>query len=142
METAMNRLKSLALVFTMIIVPLAQLAQARPQQNAVDNTAKIKTEIAKRVDHKKTRVKVKLRSGEEVKGQIDQAGDDKFTLIQDKTGKRIELAYSDVAKVSGRGMSSLTKIGIATAIGAGVLAIVVIVALKNFDPFSGGITVR
>jgi hypothetical protein len=137
----MNRLKSLTLLFTMIIVPLAQLAQARPQQNAVDNTAKIKSKIARRVDHKKTHVKIKLRSGDELKGQIDQAGDDKFTLIQDKTGRKIELAYSDVAKVSGRGMSTFTKVGIAAAIGAGVLAIVVIVALKNFDPFSGGIRI-
>ena len=137
----MNQLKSLALVFLLVVLPLAQIAQARPQSSAVDNAAKVKAEIAKRVDHKKTRVKIKLRNGEELKGQIDQAGDDKFTLIQDKTGKKFELAYSEVAKVSGRGMSTLAKLGIATAIGAGVLAIVVIVALKNFDPFSGGIRI-
>lgn len=141
----MLQLKSLAVVFLLVVLPLAQIAQGRsqtrPQSSAADNTTKVKSEIAKRVDHKKTRVKIKLGTGEELKGQIDQAGDDKFTLIQDKTGKRFELAYSEVAKVSGRGMSTLAKVGIVTAIAAGVLAVAVIVALKNLDPFNGGIRI-
>jgi small nuclear ribonucleoprotein (snRNP)-like protein len=135
----MNQMKSLALAFTLIVVPLTQAARA--QATAVDNTAKVKSEIAKRLDHKKTRVKIKLRSGDELKGQLDQAGDDNFTLIQDKTGKKIELAYTEVSKVSGRGMSTFAKVGIVAAVAAGVLAVAVIVALKNFDPFSGGIRV-
>jgi hypothetical protein len=135
----MNRLKSLALTLTLIVVPLAQSAPA--QSGGVDNTAQIKSEIAKRVEHKKARVKLKLRSGAELKGQLDQPGDDKFTLIQDKTGKKLELAYSEVTKVSGRGLSTFTKVGIVAAIAVGVVAVVAIVAVKNFDPFSGGIRV-
>lgn len=94
----MNQLKSLALVFLLVVLPLAQIAQARPQSSAVDNAAKVKAEIAKRVDHKKTRVKIKLRNGEELKGQIDQAGDDKFTLIQDKTGKSLNSRTAKLQK--------------------------------------------
>ena len=135
----MNRLKSLALTLTLIVVPLAQIA--RGQSGGGDSTARIKSEIANRVEKKKARVKLKLRSGEELKGQLDQPGDDRFTLIQDKTGKKLEIAYSEVTKVSGRGMSTFTKVGIVAALGVGVIAIVAIVAIKNFDPFSGGIRV-
>lgn len=139
----MNRLKSLMLALTLIVMPLGQIARAHPQSNGVDNTAKVKSEIAKRLDHKKTRVKIKLRNGEELKGRLDQADDDKFSLIQDKTGKKIELAYNEVTKVSGRGMGTFTKIGIVAAIAVAVVAVAVVVALKNFDPFSdGGIVPR
>jgi hypothetical protein len=86
-------------------------------------------------------VKIKLRSGEELKGQLDQPDAEKFTVIQDKTGKKLELAYNEVTKVSGRGMSNFTKVGIVAAIAVGVVAVVAIVAVKNFDPFSGGIRV-
>ena len=91
----------------------------------------------------KTKVKVKLRTGEEVKGKIDQSDDNGFTLTQDKTNKQMQISYAEVEKVSGRGgLSTAAKIGIIAAIAVGVLAIVAIVAVRNFDPFSGGITVR
>ena len=134
----MNRLKSLTLAFLLIFVPLARAAQAQPQSGAVDQTAKVKSEVAKRVDNKKTRVKIKLGNGEELKGRIDQAADNTFTITQDKTGKKIELVYSDVAEVKGRGMSTFTKVGIVAGVAVVVLAVAVVVALKNFDPFSNG----
>jgi hypothetical protein len=61
---AMNRLKYLTLAFLLIFVPLARASQAQPQSVTVDQTAKVKSEVAKRVDNKKTRVKIKLRNGE------------------------------------------------------------------------------
>ena len=89
--------------------------------------------------HNKARVKIRLRNGEELKGRIDQAGDDTFTITQDKSGKKIELAYGEVAEVKGRGMGTLTKVGIVVGVAVVVLAVAVVVALKNFDPFRGGI---
>ena len=141
-ENAMNRLKSFALALTLIVVPLAQMAQGQTQTSDGDDDAKVKSEIAKRVAHKKTRVKIKLRDGGEVKGNIDQANDTGFTLTEDKTGKRLDLSYNSVEKVSGRGMSTLTKVGIAVGVGVIVVGIFVAVAIKNFDPFKGGITAR
>ena len=134
----MNRVKSLTLAFLLILMPLARAAQAQAKSGAVDQTAKVKSEVAKRVDNKKTRVKIKLRNGDELKGRIDQAADNTFTITQDKTGKKIELVYSDVAEVKGRGMSTLTKVGIVAGVAVVVLAVAVVVALKNFDPFSNG----
>jgi hypothetical protein len=130
------------LALVIAIVPLAETARGQSQSTDDARIAKVKADVARRLANKKTRVKLKLHDGGQLKGRLEQAGADGFTVIEDKTNKKIDLLYSAVDKVSGRGMSTLTKVGIATAVGVGVLAIVVVVALKNFDPFSGGITAR
>ena len=129
----------------LVLAPLIRVAQAQaqPQSRDEQKTASIKAEVAKRLASKKTRVKIKLLTGEEVKGQINQSEENGFTLTQDKTNRQVQISYADVEKVSGRGsLSTAAKIGIIAAIAVGVLAIVVIVAVRSFDPFSGGITVR
>ena len=131
---------SVALMF--VLMPLVRVA-AQTQAADAERLAKVKAAVAKRVADRKTKVKVKLRTGEEVKGRIDQSDDNGFTVTQDKTSKQVQIAYADVDKVSGRGgLSTGAKIGIIAGIAIGVLAIVVIVAIRNFDPFSGGITAR
>lgn len=138
----MNRLKSLILALTLIAVPLGQIAHAHPQSNGVDNTAKIKSEVAKRLVNKKTRVKIKLLKGGELKGRIEQADDDSFTITQDKTGQKIELAYSEVDEVKGRGgLSTGAKIGIIAGVAVVVAAVVVYVGIRNADYFRGGIRI-
>jgi small nuclear ribonucleoprotein (snRNP)-like protein len=99
-ETTMKGLKSLALVLTLIVVPLAQVAH--PQAHGVDNAARIKSEVAKRLANKKTRVKIKLVTGEELKGRLDRADDSAFTVIDDETGRKVDVAYNAVEKLSGR----------------------------------------
>lgn len=132
-----------SITFVLICVPLTRMAHARSQTGDSQKTAKVKAEVARRVAQKKAKVKVKLLNGEELKGQIDQSDDNGFTITQDKTNKQMQISYAEVERVSGRGgLSTAAKIGIIAAIAVGVLAIVVIVALRNFDPFSGGITVR
>jgi hypothetical protein len=124
-------------------MPVTRLTVSAQSGTADVQTTKVKAEVAKRVANNKTKVKVKLRTGDELKGQIDQSDDSGFTLTQDKTNKPVHISYAEVQKVSGRGgLSTAAKIGIVAAIGVGVLAIVVIVAVRNFDPFSGGITAR
>jgi hypothetical protein len=132
----MNKLKSLTLMALLILLPLARVAQA--QTGAVDQTSKIRAEVARRVDNKKTRVKIKLLTGEELKGRIDQAAGDVFTVTEDKTGRKVDLKYSEVAAVKGRGISTLTKVGIVVGVAVVVVAIAVVVAVRNFDPFSNG----
>jgi hypothetical protein len=136
------KIKSLLLALMLALVPLAQRAPAQTQTSDGDSVAKVKSEIAKRLANKKTRVKIKLLDGSEAKGNIDQANDAGFTLTEDKTGKKLGLPYNSVEKVSGRGMSTLTKVGIAVGVGVVVVGVFVAVAIKNFDPFEGGITAR
>lgn len=103
--------------------------------------AKIKNAINKRVTDDKTKVKLKLRDGSEVKGRLNQASDASFTLTNDKGSQPMTFAYANVQKVSGRGMSKGAKIGIIAGIVAGVFAILVYKAIKDFDPFAGGIRI-
>lgn len=138
-----TKLMIVGLALTLLVMPVARLTAHAQSGPADAQTAKAKAEVAKRMANKKTKVKVKLHSGEELKGQINQSEDDGFTFTQDKTNSRVKVSYADVEKISGRGgLSTAAKIGIVAAIAVGVLAIVVIVAVRNFDPFSGGITVR
>jgi len=132
--------KSLVLALMLFLTPLAQTARAHPQTNP-DQSAKIKSEVAKRLANKKNHVNIELRNGDKLKGRIEQADDNKFTIRQDKTGNKIDLSYSDVQKVKGQGLGTGAKIGIAVGVAAAVVAVVVVVALKNFDPFSGGIRI-
>jgi small nuclear ribonucleoprotein (snRNP)-like protein len=138
-----RKITIVGLAFTLLVMPVTRLTVQAQSRAADAQATKVKAEVAKRVANKKTKVKVKLRSGEQLKGQIDQSDDSGFTITQDKTNSQVKIPYADVEKVSGRGgLSTAAKVGIIAGIAIGVLAIVVIVAVRDFDPFSGGITVR
>ncbi|MGH9970861.1 MAG: hypothetical protein ACREBG_24135 [Pyrinomonadaceae bacterium] len=134
-----NKLKVLSLAFILTVAPLAQLVRAQGPASDVEQTAKIKSEVTKRVSKNKTHVKIKLKDGSELKARITQAGENGFTVTDDKTGKQIEVAYSDVAAVKGRSLSTGLKIGIILAVAVVALAVIGIAAVKSIDPFGGGI---
>jgi sRNA-binding regulator protein Hfq len=135
------KLKSLALSAMLVIAPFLQIAKAQAQTDA-GNAARIKSEVTKRIANKKTHVNVVLLNGDKLRGRIEEADDDSFAIRQDKTNQKIELSYTDVSKVKGQGLGTGAKIGLIVGAAAVVLAVVVVVALKNFDPFEGGITAR
>jgi hypothetical protein len=149
-----RKLWVLTLGFALCFVPLSRVAAQSPngqssqsqtdQPSKLDQEiAKIKAAIGKRVKDDKSRVKLKLRDGSEVKGRLNQAGDDVFTFTTDKSGQQTSLSYADVQKVNGRGgLGKGAKIGIIAAIVAGVAAIVLIQASRNFDPFKNGIPIQ
>ena len=76
---------------------------------------KAKQEVEKRGVGQRSRAKIKLRDGSEVKGYISKISDTSFE-ITDKAGNPVNIRYSDVAKVKNPGLSRTAKI----AIGAGV----------------------
>ena len=102
----------------------------RAQQ--LDQTAKVKAEVVKRLNKKEGHVKVKLRNGSEVRGHITQTSENGFTLANEQTKASSDIAYADVQNVEGRGMSKKKKILIATGVGAGVFIAVVAYALTHF----------
>ena len=121
-----------ALLHVTNITPGLALGQTREGDRRVE---KIKASVAKRGTGEKARVTVELHSGSKLKGHISQAGEDSFTLIEDKSGQTKVLAYSDVDQVKGRGGLSLAaKIGIGVAFFFGALAILYGAACGN-DPF-------
>jgi hypothetical protein len=124
--------------------PNGQSSQSQADQPSKldQEIAKIKAAISKRVADDKDRVKLQLRDGSEVKGRLNQASDASFTLTNDKGSQPMTFAYADVQKVNGRGLGRGAKIGIIAAIVVGVAAIVVIKAVRDFDPFENGIRLQ
>ena len=66
-----------------------------------------------------------------MKGRITQSGDNSFTLTDEKTGNKSDIAYADVVNIEGRGMSKKKKMFIAIGAGAVVLAAVTAYALTH-----------
>lgn len=125
-----RRLLTLSLAFAIILTPLGPLAHAKKRSDETPD--KVKAEVESRLRKKEEHVKVKLRSGSQVKGRITQTTDNGFTVVEDKSGARTEIAYADVANVEGRGMSKTKKTLIGVGIGAGVFIALVAYALTHF----------
>ena len=117
------------------LAPLGPAAHAQQQTSDINETAKVKSEVARRINDEKERVKVKLRNGSELKGRITQSSENSFTLTDEKTGSKTDIGYSDVAKLDGRGMSRMKKFGIIAGVTVAVLVVLVIIAVNNFDLF-------
>ena len=122
-------LTTLFLAHAIVLSTLGPAARAQSNLNA---ETKAKAEVVDRLNKKETRVKVKLRNGSEVKGRITQSSDNSFTLTDEKTGSRSDIAYADVVNVEGRGMSKKKKTFIAIGAGAAVFAALVAYALTHF----------
>ena len=112
-------LTTLFLAMAIAVCPLGSTARAQQQ---FDQTAKVKAEVVKRLNKKEEHVKVRLRNGTEVRGYITQTSDNGFTLSNEKTKTGTEIAYADVQRVEGRGMSKTKKIAIAVGIGVAIFA--------------------
>ena len=125
-----RRLLTLSLAFAIVLTPLGPAAHAK---NKPDQTPdKVKTEVETRLRKKEEHVKVKLRSGSEVKGRITQSSENGFTVIEDKSGNSTQIAYADVSNVEGRGMSKTKKTLIGVGIATGVFIALVAYALTHF----------
>lgn len=124
--------RTLTTLFLAYALVLSTLGPAARAQSSLNTETKAKAEVVDRLNKKETRVKVKLRNGSEVKGRITQSSDNSFTLTDEKTGNRSDIAYADVVNVEGRGMSKKKKTFIAIGAGAAVFAGLVAYALTHF----------
>ena len=136
-----RRLLTLFLAFAIFLTPLAPAVYGKKKPDQPPD--KIKTEVESRLRKKEEHVKVKLRSGSEVRGRITQTSDTGFTVVDDKTGAHTQVAYTDVANVEGQGMSKKKKgfIIAAVVVGVGVTALVLALHSLNNSDF-GPIVIR
>jgi hypothetical protein len=134
-----EKLRVFSLAFMLVLAPLARFVRAQPQANGARKTARLRADVSKRVASRNTRVNIKLLSGAELKGHIEHADDKGFTFTEDKTGKNWSIAYSEVNNVKGRGLGTGAKIGIIAAVTVGLLVTVVVLGMRNFDPFKNGV---
>jgi hypothetical protein len=113
------------LVVSVLVFNGAVDAQAAKTQDGSES-AKVKAVVQKRGVGEKSKVKVTLRSKEEVKGYISKIEDGSFDVTDSKTGQVTTIQFVNVEKVQGPGLSKGAKIGItvgvAVAIVAGVFA--------------------
>ena len=124
--------RTLTTLFLVHALVLSTLGPAARAQSNVNAETKTKAEVTDRLNKKETRVKVKMRNGSEMKGRITQSSDNSFTLTDEKSGNRSDIAYADVVNVEGRGMSKKKKTFIAVGVGAAVFAAMVAYALTHF----------
>jgi len=113
-------------------------------KDPVPQAEKIKMKVAKMGTGEKAKAKVKLHSGEKLKGYISSAGENDFVLTDKKSGKTTTIAYADVDEVGKPGLSQGTKIALIVVVAvvatAAILAAVVVHGLNNLN--IDGITAR
>ena len=124
--------RTLTTLFLAHALVLSTLGPAARAQSTLNAETKAKTEVVNRLNKKEPRVKVRLRNGSEIKGRITQSSENSFTLTDEKSGSRSDIAYADVVNVEGRGMSKKKKTFIAIGVGAAVFAAMVAYAFTHF----------
>ena len=126
-----RRLLTLFLAFAIVLTPFGPAVYGKKKSDETPD--KIKREVETRLRKKEEHVKVKLRSGSEVKGRITQTSDSGFTVVEDKTGGSSQIAYADVSDVEGRGMSKKKKGFIIGAVVVGLAVTAVILIATSLD---------
>jgi sRNA-binding regulator protein Hfq len=126
--------KFLSIGLTGLLIFFADSAFVSAQTNAANNKThveKIKKSILKRGTGEKQRISVKMLNGTKMKGYINQAGEDSFTLTDSNTSQSTVLAYRDIAKVGSSGLSKGAKIALGVGIASAATLIVLYVAFQN-----------
>ena len=134
-STTMFNTKSflIAVAISMLQVSVRPVFAASQDKAETQWVAKVKSDVARRGVGEKAHVKVKLRDKTEVKGYISQAGEDDFVVADSKTNAKTTIAYRDVSKVEGKGLSLGVKIGIGVAILVVVVVVVAVAASNSLD---------
>ena len=132
-----DRMKLVALVLVIALASSSPALQAEPATDATNqtldstNAAKIKAEVQKRGIGKQARVKVTLRNDTEVRGYVSQIEDASFQVTSPKTQGVTTVAYADVKKVRGPGLSKVASIAIGIGVIAGVLILIAFLLPKG-----------
>lgn len=116
----------------LLIVLLANIAYpsrafaADTQEKEAKFAQKIKRELEKLGTGSDARVEVKMRDKTKLTGHISEISYEYFVVVDDKTGSRTTITYSQVDKVKGYNLSTGAKIAIGVGI---VMAVIYIIAL-------------
>jgi len=122
-----------ALAGILILTTALTPALAGSKAKEASPVEKIKAKVAKRGVGEKARVSVRMQNGTQLKGYVSQAGEDSFVVTDSKTGQATTIAYREVEKVKGKGLSTAAKIGIGVAIGVGATVAALALALRGAD---------
>jgi hypothetical protein len=102
-----------------------------PAKSSVDKdeqfAAKVKAAIFKLGTGPAAHVSVKLRDGAKLKGYVAEAGDDRFVVVDEKSGASRDVPYPQVKQVKGNNLSTGAKIAIGIGVAVGVLLLILVV---------------
>jgi hypothetical protein len=128
MKRAVAYLLVLVIGFPLSLWSQSQVAGPSEVQKLLEDepATKAKGEIQKRGAGERSRVKVALRNQGEVKGYISQIDADTFQVADKKSGRITTVAYRDVTRIRGGGMSAGARIALVAGIGVAVAVIFVV----------------
>ncbi len=125
--------KTIASVLAALVINLLCMtsAPANPKPDKEARLAtKVKAAIVKLGVGPAAHIEVKLRDGTRLKGYVSEAGDDRFVVVDEKSGASRDVPYPQVKQVKDNNLST----GAWVAIGFGIIigvAILVAVALRG-----------
>jgi hypothetical protein len=109
------------------------LADQTPQARETTQVEKVKEQVQKRGIGEKSRVKVTLVKGGDVKGYISKVDEASFAVTDKASGQIVTISYANVQNVQGSGLSRGAKIGITAAVVVGVLVVAVVIINAKFN---------
>jgi len=120
-------MKQSALLLVAVLVFNSLAAPETTQRQEASQPARVKAEVQKRGIGEKSRVRVRLQNNADIQGYISKTEENSFEVTDRNTGRPTTIAYADVEKVQGAGLSKGAKIGIIA--GAAVLVVVTVIAV-------------
>lgn len=119
--------KAMTVLLVALVINLAGggLAYAASKEEKQARYAeKIKASVLKLGTGESTRVKIKLQDKTKLEGYISDAGEEGFTVTNQKTGLATTVTYPQVKSVQGNNLSTGAKIAIGVGIAASIIFIV------------------
>ena len=129
----LNKSVSIALVFALLHVRSGSvLAESQGEVDA-RFAESVKQAVLILGVGPKALVKVELRNETKLTGYVSEAGEDTFSIVDRRTGVTSTIAYTQAAKVSGRSLSTGSKIGLGIAIGVGAFFLIAYMLFRSWN---------
>ena len=112
---------------------LAAPKKLQTQSQKEQQTAKIESAVRKRGTGERSRVKVMRTNGSQVKGYISKLDESSFAVTDKKTGQTTTIAYGEVQKIQGPGLSTGEKVAIGVGVGVAVFVIVGVIIARSIS---------
>lgn len=121
-----KKLLSLTLICLLSQFVFARTAAANPKISKEARFAeKVKAGIARLGTGTEAKIEVKLKDKRKLKGYVSEAGDENFTVIDEKSGAATTVAYPQVKTAKGNNLSK----GVVNAILVGGVVTLLVVGL-------------
>ncbi len=126
--------KLLASLVAFLVINLVCVTSA-PAKPSVDRdaqfAARVKASIFKLGTGPAAHIEVKLRDGTKLKGYVAEAGEDRFVVVEEKSGASMDVPYPQVKQVKGNNLSTAAQIAIGVAFVVGVAGLLFVAAKRR-----------